>query len=908
MKKNARVGPSVTELKLRGDVDRLKRELSKLKARNLAEGLAAGAAEADLAADAELIGAQDAIDLAERADADETAALSAAVGAAELETLRGQVDELGRTKQRLSRLYFNQLDENRKRAERLQLILQIIGELNADLDLDRLMDRIAHTIQTSLGFRIVLIRVREPGTHMLKARAFAGLAKAACDALASDELPLDEFQSWLKDEFKVSRSYFISHKHPFSRTLPRGYVADLGRREEWEWHQEDALIVPLISGSGEPVGYFSVDDPVDRLVPSREAIELLEIFGSHVIGAIENARLYRQLQSHTRQLEETSHRLQEMNALKSNFVSTISHELRTPLTAIRACVDTLLLARESGQAVADEPMGRFLAIIDEESQRLSRLIESVLDLSRLDSGHLQWRKQSIDFSQVLGEAERLLRPAAEAGQVNLKVANGLADTHMDADRDQMRQLVLHLGSNAVKFTPAGGSVTLRVSGGERDLSLEVEDTGIGIPAEEIDKIFERFYQVDSSLVRRYGGTGLGLAICRSIVQWHDGRITATSTPGKGSKFTVVLPRQSGARVVMRPGAKAPGAVEDLLKLAVEMVAEVMNARVVSLMSVEAEGDLVIQAALGLEDRVVRDARIRRGRGVAGWVAEHRRPVCVSRPDDSSEAQSSGRLQYRTGTYVSVPLEGRHGLLGVMSVTDPADDRPFQPDSCTLLLDLAGRIASAWEKGRDADGSDSAAEDTATALRRLVEHVKRSRTSSPERALLAESIARALGLSETEIGTTRFAATVHDVGMTLIDEQVMGRAGSLTDEERTEIRRHPEVGAELLGPFQTMGEVREIVLAHHEWWDGTGYPRGLRGAEIPVGARILAIVDAYESMTLGRPYRPARPRDEAVSEIQRLSRRQFDPDVVWAFGRVLAANAVSDPANTAESPVTSNARR
>jgi signal transduction histidine kinase len=905
--KKTRTGPSVTELKLRGDVDRLRRELARLKAQNVAGDAPASAAEADLAAEAQLAEAADAIETAQQADRAETAARSAATGAAELEVLRGQVDELGRTKQRLSRLYFNQLDENRKRAERLQLILQIIGELNADLDLDRLMDRIAHTIQTSLGFRIVLIRVREPGTHMLKARAFAGLAPAAREALANDELLLDEFQSWLKDEFRVSRSYFISHKHPFSRQLPRGYVADLGRREEWEWHQEDALIVPLVGGSGEPVGYFSVDDPVDRLVPSREAIELLEIFGSHVIGAIENARLYRQLQSHTRQLEETSHRLQEMNALKSNFVSTISHELRTPLTAIRACVDTLMLARESGQTVAEEPMGRFLAIIDEESQRLSRLIESVLDLSRLDSGHLQWRKQSIDFAQVLAEAERLLRPAAEAGQVNLKVANGLADTHMDADRDQMRQLVLHLGSNAVKFTPVGGSVTLRVSGGERELTLEVEDTGIGIPAEEIDKIFERFYQVDSSLVRRYGGTGLGLAICRSIVEWHDGRITATSTPGKGSSFTVVLPRQSGARVVMRPGARPSGAVEDLLKLAVEMVAEVMNARVVSLMSVEAEGDLVIQAAMGLEDRVVRDARIRRGRGVAGWVAEHRRPVCVSRPDDATDAQSSGRLQYRTGTYVSVPLEGREGLLGVLNVTDPADDRPFQPDACTLLLDLAGRIAGAWEKGRDADGSDSAAEDTASALRRLVEHVKRSRDSSPERAQLAEAIARALGLGESEIGTTRFAATVHDVGMTLIDEQVMGRAGSLTDDERDEIRRHPERGVELLGPFQTMGTVREIVLAHHEWWDGTGYPRGLRGAEIPVGARILAVVDAYESMTLGRPYRPARSRDEAVSEIQRLSRRQFDPDVVWAFGRVLAAHAVSDPAN-AESPATSSARR
>src|SRR5205085_10856029 len=164
---------------------------------------------------------------------------------------------------------------------------------------------------------------------------------------------------------------------------------------------------------------------------------------------------------------------------------------------------------------------------------------------------------------------------------------------------------------------------------DRESTLLVEDTGIGIPEQALEKIFERFYQVDSSLVRRYGGTGLGLASCKAIVEWHGGRVFAESQQGQGSRFTVLLPRRSAPRVVVRPSPKPRAATEDVLRLAIEMVGEVMGARVVSLLSPEPGGDLVIRAAIGLDENVVREARIRPGQGVAGWVAENRRPVCAS---------------------------------------------------------------------------------------------------------------------------------------------------------------------------------------------------------------------------------------------------------------------------------------
>jgi response regulator RpfG family c-di-GMP phosphodiesterase len=477
---------------------------------------------------------------------------------------------------------------------------------------------------------------------------------------------------------------------------------------------------------------------------------------------------------------------------------------------------------------------------------------------------------------------------AEAGQVNLKLANECADTQLEADPDQMRQLVLHLGSNAVKFTPPGGEVTVLLSGTEDEIALRVEDTGIGIPEEALEKVFERFFQVDASLARRYGGAGVGLAVCRSIVDWHGGRITAESAPGRGSCFTVLLPRQGGPRVALRSDPSAPRAAEDLLRLAIEMVAEVMDARVVSLLAPEPEGDLRVRAAVGLEERVVRETRIPMGSGVAGWVAQNRRPVCVANAQESSEIAGSGRDRYRTRTFLSVPLEGEDGLLGVLNVTDPVSGEPFAPQDCELLLQLAERVGVAWASLRRGDDEGADMAGAARTLRQMLCHFERSRFDAPGRVRLSRAVAEALRLSDADIATVSIAASFHDIGMGRLPGSLRECATPFSSGERALMQRHVELGAELLEPLEALGAVREIVLSHHEWWDGTGYPRGLSEEEIPVGARIMAVVDAWESMTVGRTHRPARDENDARIELRRLAGRQFDPRVIEAFERVLDA--------------------
>ena len=856
MKKDKKQGPSTTEIKLRGDVDRLTREVRRFK-----KAAAEGGAPAD----------------------------GAPAGAATPEptpaAFQQQIESLEHEHERLAKLVADQLERDRLRTEKLHEVLQVLGRLGGDVEVVAHLQRIAEAIRAHLGFRIVLVRVRTPGTDRLQAVAFAGLRPSARAQLEAEDVSAAEFQSWLRPDFCVSHSYFISHDHAFSRVLPAGQVPDLDARNDGEWHAEDVLLVPFHDRAGELLGYLSLDDPGDRRVPPRETIEMLEMFASHVAAAIESARLMGQIESRRRELEALNDRMKEMAALKDQFVQTISHELRTPLASIRAYLDTLLASWPD--AVSPDQARHFLGVINEESVRLSRLVESVLDLSRFDSGQSHQRRGILDLGEVVEEAAALLQPMAQAGQVHLKVVNALADTRVDADRDQMRQLVLHLGSNAVKFTPSGGTVRLHLTGDERMVTLRVEDTGIGIPPEQLERIFDRFYQVDSSTVRRFGGTGLGLSISRAIVEAHSGRIVATSTPDEGSCFTVALKRHAGPRVLMNARTEWSEATQDVIRLAVEMVSEAMDAGVVSLMSYEPEGDLVIRAAIGVDPWVVRETRIKSGAGVAGWVCENRRPVCVRADDDGSvPIKGSGRRHYRSGTFLSVPLEGESGLLGVLNVTDPQSGRSFETEDCALLLDLTLRVARAWQQAGRVELQRVQVEDTTDALRVVLQHLKEGRTQAPHRVRLAQALGRELGMNDEDLRVVGFAATVHDIGMTQVRSDVITVRGPLTPDQRAEMERHVEKSVELLKPLEAMGSLREIVLSHHEWWDGTGYPRRLAGDQIPLGARVLAVVDAFESMTQGRVHRAPISRQTALNEIVRLAGRQFDPDVVDAIERVL----------------------
>jgi two-component system sensor histidine kinase VicK len=233
---------------------------------------------------------------------------------------------------------------------------------------------------------------------------------------------------------------------------------------------------------------------------------------------------------------DTTDRL-ALDRMKDEFISTVSHELRTPLTSLRAALGLI-----TGGTLAARPdkMQSMLGIAIANTDRLIKLVNDILDIERISSGNADLHSELCPVDTLLARAASLQHPAAQKAGVRLAIRPSGLEVYADPDR--ILQALANLISNAIKFSPAGGDVRLSaLSLDSHEVEIEVADQGRGIPANMLEKIFERFNQVDASDSRERGGTGLGLAICRSIVDQHEGRIWATSQPGHGSTFHFTLP-------------------------------------------------------------------------------------------------------------------------------------------------------------------------------------------------------------------------------------------------------------------------------------------------------------------------------------------------------------------------------
>ena len=242
------------------------------------------------------------------------------------------------------------------------------------------------------------------------------------------------------------------------------------------------------------------------------------------IGAL--ARSFNAMAAQLRRIDET----------KEEFYATLSHELRSPLTSVREAAHLL---RDGVPGSLNAKQARLVTVIGNSTDRLLRLVNQMLELSRLRAGVLPLARERVDVARVVGRAVEELRPQAEEGGVALTRERVGDQFEVRGDEDRLAQVVVNLVANAVRFTPRGGRVTVRLIDAGPEIEIQVEDTGVGIPATALPRIFDSWRQAHIDR----GGTGLGLAVVRGVVLAHGGRVTAESQEGKGSRFTVLLPRE-----------------------------------------------------------------------------------------------------------------------------------------------------------------------------------------------------------------------------------------------------------------------------------------------------------------------------------------------------------------------------
>ncbi|HEY4394157.1 MAG TPA: ATP-binding protein [Polyangia bacterium] len=260
----------------------------------------------------------------------------------------------------------------------------------------------------------------------------------------------------------------------------------------------------------------------------------------------------RELEEARRALEARSRHSEEVDRLKNAFIANMSHEIRTPLNSVLALTQ-LLREGVAGPLTVDQR--KYLQVIERNGQALLHLINDVLDLSRIEAGHLEMDAQNVDLGAHLEAVTSALAPLAAAKNLDLvvKLPSSLAPARADPDR--VRQILTNLVGNAIKFTDDGGQVLVCAEDHPESVAVIVIDTGVGIPEGQQEKIFQEFYQVDSTLARRQGGTGLGLAIARRLARLMGGDITVESVLRRGSRFSLTLPRAAGTAVASRPASE-----------------------------------------------------------------------------------------------------------------------------------------------------------------------------------------------------------------------------------------------------------------------------------------------------------------------------------------------------------------
>ena len=232
--------------------------------------------------------------------------------------------------------------------------------------------------------------------------------------------------------------------------------------------------------------------------------------------------------------------LKRLERIRKDFVANVSHELRTPLTSIKGYIEALI------DGAKDDPQkcAEFLGIIQKHSDQLNALLADLLQLSTIESGQYQWQRGIVWIPEMIDKAVHLLQPQArKKGQ---EISTGLAEGvgTLTGDADKLIQVLINLIDNAIKYTPNGGRIRVEARQREDAVEIAVSDSGIGIPAKEIPRIFERFYRVDRARSREMSGTGLGLSIVKHIIEAHGGKVSVESQVGKGSRFVVTLPKQS----------------------------------------------------------------------------------------------------------------------------------------------------------------------------------------------------------------------------------------------------------------------------------------------------------------------------------------------------------------------------
>ncbi len=423
-------------------------------------------------------------------------------------------------------------EDARARFSEISALFQLATTLHLQLKLDHVLEIIVRRVVFTMRAQQASIMLCDAGTEELVTHAAYGLEA--------------ELSIGARERVGCGIAGWVASQREGVLLGPRSRDDALGRHYKPERAISSALSLPLVIGD-RVIGVLNVNRINHPEAFGPHDLDVLQAFAQHLAAVIEHAQALERLDSHARQLEQDNVKLADLNRMKDVFLSTASHELKTPLSSVIAYSELL---DDHEAKLTREQSREFLGRLRGEAMRLLGLIEDILDLSRLESGKMLLKPRSITLTEVARGAVETTQPMAERYGVTFAVEHAGDLPELPLDEVKIRQVIVNLLVNAVKFSPRGETVTLRTRRDGNFVRLEVSDHGPGVPAEQATQIFELFGQGPGESSGARGGVGIGLHLVKRLTELHGGHVGVISCVGEGSTFWARLP--------IRPARQADG--------------------------------------------------------------------------------------------------------------------------------------------------------------------------------------------------------------------------------------------------------------------------------------------------------------------------------------------------------------
>jgi diguanylate cyclase (GGDEF)-like protein len=719
-------------------------------------------------------------------------------------------------------------EQLRERSSQLEALLQLGAQLRATYDLDELLQSCGRAVQETLRYNEVAIYLYDEETESFMTRVALGGSSDVNQALLEQPIPRSVIDGFLREDFRLGNSYFRSQLRRPSTAEERFFFpcTDLGDRGPHEWQTDDTLLAPLWSRDQKLLGILDLYDPADRRRPTLDVVHVVEIFANQAAIAIENALQYREIEVQERRLARQLTSQRDLLAISESVLSTLDE---------RAILDT----------IADT----LASVIEYDALSIAKVDEQAGELVSIFARD-EWQEEVLSFRIKLGE-----------GLSGWVAVNNQAVLCNDVLTDP--RVV------QVPNTPVEPQASIVVP-------LAIRDKVIGVLC--LDRLGERtFDEEELDLTKLFAN--LAAIAMENAALYEKSRQRAVTDSLTGLYNHGYL--QELIQREIRRSERYPKQFS-LLMLDLDHFKEV-NDRFG-----HQRGDKVLKKVAAILTSCCRDTDY-----VARYGGDE---FMVLLPETSSE--DARRLAERVRTRVNslkVASDESGGITASAGIADypacgvdatvvvsAADTallwaKRHGRDRCFYYRDIRDMVLSvpSREEGFRRTGIDvlAAAVDAKTSFRE---------GHSESVAAMAACLAREMGLSPEDVEQLSVAARLHDVGKIGVPAEIFEKRGELSEAEWAEIRRHPRMSVDILASAGAPRELWPIVLYHHERWDGRGYPEGLRGEEIPLQARLLAVCDAFQAMISNRPYRGSRTVEEVCAELHRQAGQQFDPHVVDVF--------------------------